>query len=217
MQPLRGIVVAAVEQAVAAPICTRHLGDLGARVIKVENRAGGDFARDYDDVVHGMSAYFAWANRNKESVALDLKHPRGQQALARLVQRADVVVQNLAPGAAARLGLDSAQLRASRPELITVDISGYGKGGPYARGRAYDLLIQSEAGSCAITGTAGQPAQAGHSARRHRCRDVCPVEHPGRPVRPRAYRSGDRDLGRAVRLRGGVDGIRAEPGTLRRV
>jgi crotonobetainyl-CoA:carnitine CoA-transferase CaiB-like acyl-CoA transferase len=123
--------------------------------------AGGDFARDYDDVVHGMSAYFAWANRNKESVALDLKHPRGQQALARLVQRADVVVQNLAPGAAARLGLDPAQLRASRPELITVDISGYGKGGPYARGRAYDLLIQSEVGSCAITGTAGQPAKPG--------------------------------------------------------
>ena len=161
MQPLRGIVVAAVEQAVAAPICTRHLGDLGARVIKVENRAGGDFARDYDDVVHGMSAYFAWANRNKESIALDLKHPLGQQALARLVRRADVVVQNLAPGAAARLGLDPEQLRASRPELITVDISGYGKGGPYAQGRAYDLLIQSEAGSCAITGTAGQPAKPG--------------------------------------------------------
>ncbi len=124
MQPLRGIVVAAVEQAVAAPICTRHLGDLGARVIKVENRAGGDFARDYDDAVRGMSAYFAWANRNKESVALDLKHPAGREALARLVRRADVVVQNLAPGAAARLGLDPAELRAARPELITVDISG---------------------------------------------------------------------------------------------
>jgi crotonobetainyl-CoA:carnitine CoA-transferase CaiB-like acyl-CoA transferase len=150
-----------VEQAVAAPICTRHLGDLGARVIKVENRAGGDFARDYDDVVRGMSAYFAWANRNKESVALDLKHPLGAEALGRLVGKADVVVQNLAPGAAARLGLGAADLRASRPELITVDISGYGNGGPYARARAYDLLAQSEAGSIAITGTAGQPAKPG--------------------------------------------------------
>ena len=158
MQPLRGIVVVAVEQAVAAPICTRHLGDLGARVVKVENRAGGDFARDYDDVVRGMSAYFAWANRNKESVALDLKHPLGRDALARLVRRADVLVQNLAPGAAARLGLDPAELRASRPELITVDISGFGRGGPYAQRRAYDLLVQSEAGSCAITGTPGRPA-----------------------------------------------------------
>jgi itaconate CoA-transferase len=161
VQPLRGIVVVAVEQAVAAPICTRHLGDLGARVIKVENRAGGDFARGYDEVVGGMSAYFAWANRNKESVALDLKHPLGRSALARLVARADVVVQNLAPGAAARLGLDPAELRAGRPELITVDISGYGRGGPYAHGRAYDLLVQSEAGSCAITGAPGQPAKPG--------------------------------------------------------
>jgi itaconate CoA-transferase len=106
VQPLRGIVIVAVEQAVAAPICTRHLGDLGARVIKVENRAGGDFARGYDDVVHGMSAFFAWANRNKESVALDLKHPLGRDVLDRLVGKADVVVQNLAPGAAARLVRD---------------------------------------------------------------------------------------------------------------
>jgi itaconate CoA-transferase len=161
VHPLRGIVVVAVEQAVAAPICTRHLGDLGARVIKVENRAGGDFARGYDDVVHGMSAYFAWANRNKESVALDLKHPLGADALARLVRKADVLVQNLAPGAAGRLGLDPAELRAARPELITVGISGYGNGGPYAQARAYDLLAQSEAGSCAITGSAGQPAKPG--------------------------------------------------------
>lgn len=161
MQPLQGIVVVAVEQAVAGPICTRHLGDLGARVVKVENRAGGDFARDYDDVVHGMSPYFAWADRNKESVAIDLKHPLGRAAQARLVARADVLVQNLAPGAAARLGLDPAELRASRPELITVDISGFGKGGPYARGRAYDLLAQAEAGSCAVTGTPGQPVKPG--------------------------------------------------------
>jgi itaconate CoA-transferase len=161
VQPLRGIVVVAVEQAVAAPICTRHLGDLGARVIKVENRAGGDSARGYVDVVNGMSAYFAWANRNKESVALDLKHPRGREVLARLVGQADVVVQNLAPGAAARLGLDPAELRAARPELICLGISGYGNGGPYASARAYDLLAQSEAGSCAITGRAGEPAKPG--------------------------------------------------------
>ena len=161
MHPLQGITVVAVEQAVAAPICTRHLGDLGARVIKVENRAGGDFARGYDDVVNGMSAYFAWANRNKESVALDLKHPLGREALSRLVARADVLVQNLAPGAAARLGLDPAALRAAHPGLIVVGISGYGNGGPYAQARAYDLLAQSEAGSCAITGSAGQPAKPG--------------------------------------------------------
>jgi itaconate CoA-transferase len=161
MQPLRGIVVVAVEQAVSAPICTRHLGDLGARVIKVENRAGGDPARDYDGVVRGMSAYFAWANRNKESVALDLKHPLGRDALNRLVKKADVLVQNLAPGAAARLGMDPERLRAEHRQLITVDISGYGKNGPYSQARAYDLLIQSEAGSCAITGTPGHPAKPG--------------------------------------------------------
>lgn len=161
MRPLAGIVVVAVEQAVAAPICTRHLGDLGARVIKVENRIGGDFARGYDDYVKGMSAYFAWANRNKESVALDLKHPAGRDVLARLVAKADVVVQNLAPGAAARLGLAPDQLLAARPELIAVAISGYGTGGPYEGARAYDLLAQSEAGACAITGIDGEPAKPG--------------------------------------------------------
>jgi itaconate CoA-transferase len=161
MMPLAGITVIAVEQAVAAPICTRHLGDLGARVIKVENRSGGDFARDYDDTVRGMAAHFVWANRNKESVALDLKHPRGREVLARLVATADVVVQNLAPGAAARLGLDAGELRARYPRLITVDISGYGRGGPQATARAYDLLVQSEAGSCAITGSPGEPVKPG--------------------------------------------------------
>ncbi len=161
MQPLAGITVVAVEQAVAAPICTRHLGDLGARVIKVENRRGGDFARDYDEVVHGLAAHFVWANRNKESLALDLKHPEGREILARLLAGADVLVQNLAPGAAARLGLDAAELRERHPRLITVDISGYGRGGPYALARAYDLLVQSEAGSCAITGTPEDPAKPG--------------------------------------------------------
>jgi itaconate CoA-transferase len=129
MQPLAGITVIAVEQAVAAPICTRHLGDLGARVIKVENRRGGDFARDYDEVVHGMAAHFVWANRNKESLALDLKHPEGGEVLARLLAKADVLVQNLAPGAAARLGLDASVLRERHPRLVTVDVSGYGRGG----------------------------------------------------------------------------------------
>src|SRR5271169_5095204 len=127
--PLPGITVLAVEQAVAAPICTRHLGDLGARVIKVENRSGGDFARDDDDMVRGMAAHFVWANRNKESIALDLKHPRGRAVLGELAAIADVLVQNLAPGAAARLGLDAHDLRARHPRLITVDISGYGRDG----------------------------------------------------------------------------------------
>lgn len=161
MRPLDGITVVAVEQAVAAPIMTRHLGDMGARVIKVENRVGGDFTRGFDGYVNGMSAYFAWLNRNKESVALDLKHPLGREAVARLVQRADVFVQNLAPGAAARLGLDPDVLRAQRPELITVSISGYGGGGPFERARAYDLLAQSEGGSVAVTGDAGYRAKPG--------------------------------------------------------
>src|SRR6202035_4795561 len=161
MMPLAGITVVAVGQAVAAPICTRHLGDLEARIVEVEDRSGGDFAREYDDTVRGMAAHFVWANRNKESVALDLKHPRGREVLARLVTTADVVVQNLAPGAAARLGLDGAELRARCPRLITVDISGYGRGGPQATARAYDLLVQSEAGSCAITGSPEHPAKPG--------------------------------------------------------
>ncbi|MCW2936828.1 MAG: CoA transferase [Actinomycetia bacterium] len=161
MHPLSGITVVAVEQAVSAPICTRHLGDLGARVIKVENRVGGDFTRGFDDYVHGMSAYFAWLNRNKESVAVDLKHPLGREVLQRLVAKADVLVQNLAPGAAARLGLDPAQLRQGRPELITVGISGYGNGGPFEKARAYDLLAQSEGGSVAVTGDAGYRAKPG--------------------------------------------------------
>jgi crotonobetainyl-CoA:carnitine CoA-transferase CaiB-like acyl-CoA transferase len=161
MQPLAEITVVALEQAVAAPLCTRHLGDLGARVVKVESPAGGDFARGYDDVVNGMSAHFVWANRNKESVALDLKDPRGREVLGRLVDRADVLVQNLAPGAAERLGFGADQLRARLPGLITVDISGYGRTGPYAMARAYDLLVQAESGSCAITGTPDQRAKPG--------------------------------------------------------
>jgi crotonobetainyl-CoA:carnitine CoA-transferase CaiB-like acyl-CoA transferase len=161
VRPLTGITVVAVEQAVSAPICTRHLGDLGARVIKVENRAGGDFTRGFDDYVNGMSAYFAWVNRNKESVALDLKDPLGREALARLAGQADVLVQNLAPGAAIRLGLDPRVLREQRPELITVGISGFGNGGPFEKARAYDLLAQAEGGSVAVTGDEGYRAKPG--------------------------------------------------------
>jgi itaconate CoA-transferase len=159
--PLDGLTVVAFEQAVAAPLCSRHLGDLGARVIKVEHRVGGDFTRGYDDAVKGMAAHFVWLNRNKESVTLDLKHPDGRPVLDRLLARADVVIQNFAPGAAKRLGLDASSLVERFPRLVAVDISGYGVGGPLDEKRAYDLLIQAEGGACSITGTPGSPAKAG--------------------------------------------------------
>jgi crotonobetainyl-CoA:carnitine CoA-transferase CaiB-like acyl-CoA transferase len=159
--PLEGLVVVAVEQALAAPFCTRHLGDLGARVIKVENVDGGDFARGFDDVVNGMSAHFTWLNRNKESVAIDLRTDAGRAVLHRLVAQADIVVQNLAPGAAARLGIAAADVVRAHPRAIAVDISGYGTGGPYDDRRAYDLLAQAEGGSCAMTGLPGQLAKPG--------------------------------------------------------
>lgn len=159
--PLDGILVIGLEQAVSGPYCTRQLADLGARVIKVENRAGGDFARAYDAVVAGTSAHFAWANRGKESVVLDLKAPEGRIAMEGLVGRADVVVQNLAPGAAARLGFDARSLVARHPRLVAADISGYGRGGPMEAARAYDLLVQAEAGSCALTGTADTRVKPG--------------------------------------------------------
>src|SRR5581483_5807987 len=159
--PLSGLVVIAFEQAVSAPLCSRHLGDLGARVIKVESRKGGDFTRDYDDAVKGLAAHFVWLNRNKESLTLDVKHPHGVAVLDRLLPRADVVIQNLAPGAAARLGLDAPSLVARFPRVIAVDMSGYGTGGPLDHKRAYDLLVQSEGGSCAITGWPGAPAKPG--------------------------------------------------------
>jgi itaconate CoA-transferase len=159
--PLDGFLVVGLEVAVSAPTCTRLLADHGARVIKVESPEGGDFARGYDDVVHGLSSYFVWANRGKESVSLNLKSEAGRQALERLVARADVFVQNLAPGAAERLGFDAATLSARHPRLVAVDISGYGAGGPRSDARAYDLLIQSEAGSCAVTGQGEQSAKPG--------------------------------------------------------
>jgi itaconate CoA-transferase len=159
--PLQGVLVVGLEQAVSAPHCTRQLADLGARVIKIESVAGGDFARGYDDTVQGVSALFAFANRGKESVALDLKSAPGREALELLLARADVLVQNLAPGAAARMGVDAASACERHPRLVAVDISGYGTGGPRSASRAYDLLVQSEAGSCAVTGRAGEPAKPG--------------------------------------------------------
>ena len=159
---LEGILVVAVEQAVAAPLATARLAAAGARVIKIE-RAEGDFARDYDHVVHGESAYFVWLNQGKESLVLDIKQPGDAALLARLVARADVFVQNLAPGAAARAGFGSAALRDRHPRLITCDISGYGEAGPAREMKAYDLLIQCETGLAAITGSAAEAGRVGVS------------------------------------------------------
>jgi itaconate CoA-transferase len=163
MLPLDGIMVVALEQAVAAPFATRQLADLGARVIKVERPDTGDFARDYDRTVHGQASYFVWLNRGKESIELDLKSSGGQAVLAALLARADVFVQNLAPGAADRLGLGAGPLRARHPRLISCSVSGYGPDGPYRHKKAYDLLVQCEAGLLSITGTPDEPAKAGIS------------------------------------------------------
>ncbi len=159
--PLAGITIIAMEQAVSAPMCTRVLADFGARVIKIENPKGGDFARDYDDVVNGLAAHFVWANRGKESVTLNLKSPAGMGVLHRLLSGADAFVSNLAPGAAARLGLSPTELRACHPQVIPVEIDGYGPGGTLSGKRAYDLLVQAESGSCAATGYPGMPAKPG--------------------------------------------------------
>jgi itaconate CoA-transferase len=159
--PLAGVTVVALEQAVSAPMCTRTLGDLGARVIKVENPAGGDFARHYDDVVHGQAAHFVWLNRGKESVTLHLKSAEGLEVLHRLLATADVLVSNLTPGSTERLGLGPGDLETRHPHLIALEIDGYGDGGPLSHKRAYDLLVQAEAGGCAITGFPGMPAKAG--------------------------------------------------------
>lgn len=163
MLPLEGITVVALEQAVAAPFATRQLADLGARVIKVERPGAGDFARHYDATVRGLSAYFVWLNRSKESLTLDLKHPAAGEILNRLLADADVFVQNLAPGAAERLGLGANQLTAEYPRLIVCDISGYGASGPYRDKKAYDLLIQCETGLVSVTGTPEAPAKVGIS------------------------------------------------------
>ncbi|MFF8781858.1 CaiB/BaiF CoA transferase family protein [Streptomyces sp. NPDC015140] len=161
MQPLRGVTVVSLEQAIAAPYASRQLADLGARVIKVERPGTGDFARAYDSRVKGLSSHFVWANRGKESLTLDIKDPRGKDVLLRLIAGADVFLQNLAPGAAARAGLGAEELRALHPELIVCDISGYGSPGPYEGRKAYDLLVQSEAGLLSVTGTPDEMAKVG--------------------------------------------------------
>ena len=163
MRPLDGITVVSLEHAIAAPFCTRQLADLGARVIKIERPGGGDFARTYDERVRGLSSHFVWCNRSKESLTLDVKHPEARAILEKLLPIADVLVQNLAPGSAARLGLSYESLREHYPKLIVCDISGYGSDGPYRDKKAYDLLIQSESGFLSITGSAGEPAKAGCS------------------------------------------------------
>ncbi len=164
MQPLQGLTVVTLEHAIAAPLATRNLADLGARVIKIERPGAGDFARGYDARVRGLASHFVWANRSKESLTLDVKHPAARDVLQRLVlEQADVVVQNLAPGASARLGLDHATLAALKPSIIVCDISGYGADGPYRDRKAYDLLIQSEAGFVSVTGTPDEPCKAGPS------------------------------------------------------
>ena len=163
IRPLDGITVVSLEHAIAAPFCTRQLADLGARVIKVERPGGGDFARGYDTQVDGLSSHFVWVNRSKESLALDLKQPTAIATLKKLLKTADVLVQNLAPGAAARMGLTAEVLQNENPQLILCDISGYGNDGPYRDKKAYDLLIQSEAGFLSVTGTPESPSKAGNS------------------------------------------------------
>lgn len=163
MRPLDGITVLTLEHAIAAPFCTRQLADLGARVIKVERPNVGDFARAYDERARGLASHFVWTNRSKESLTLDVKHQDANYILMELLEKADVLVQNLAPGAAARLGLSYEALRERFPQLIVCDISGYGANGPYRDKKAYDLLIQSESGFLSVTGSQDEPAKAGCS------------------------------------------------------
>jgi crotonobetainyl-CoA:carnitine CoA-transferase CaiB-like acyl-CoA transferase len=162
-RPLDGVTVISLEHAIAAPFCTRQLADLGARVIKVERPGAGDFARAYDNRVEGEASHFVWVNRSKESLTLDLKHPAALNVLMSILESADVLVQNLAPGAAARMGLSYSKLKEAHPRLIVCDISGYGEDGPYRDKKAYDLLIQSEAGFLSVTGTPDEPSKSGNS------------------------------------------------------
>jgi itaconate CoA-transferase len=163
MRPLDGITVVSLEHAIAAPFATRQLADLGARVIKIERPVTGDFARQYDTRVNGLASHFVWTNRSKESLALDLKHPVADAAVKELIKGADVLVQNLAPGAAARMGLSYDALKAANPRLIVCNISGYGEDGPDRDRKAYDLLVQAEAGFLSVTGTDDTPSKAGCS------------------------------------------------------
>jgi itaconate CoA-transferase len=160
---MEGMRVIALEHAVAAPLCTRHLADLGADVIKIERPGDGDFARAYDDYVNGICSHFIWLNRGKRSVTLDVKHAEARAALDTLIAGADVLVQNLAPGAAARLGLTHEALKAANPKLVVCDISGYGESGPFVQKKAYDLLIQAESGLISVTGSADEPSRVGIS------------------------------------------------------
>lgn len=163
MRPLEGIRVVALEHAVAAPLCSRHLADLGADVIKVERPGTGDFARDYDNYVNGICSHFIWLNRGKRSITLDVKNPEGRGVLSKLIDGADVVLQNLAPGAAARLDLTHEILKSRYPRLIMCDISGYGESGPMVQKKAYDLLIQAESGLISVTGSESEPSRVGIS------------------------------------------------------
>ena len=167
-RPLEGMRAIALEHAVAAPLCSRHLADLGCDVIKIERPGAGDFARDYDSFVHGQSSHFVWLNRGKRSVTLDVKQPAARAVLDKLIGGADVLLQNLAPGAAARLGLGYEALKPTNPRLIVCDISGYGESGPYVQKKAYDLLIQAESGLIAVTGSPDEPSRVGISAA-----DIC--------------------------------------------
>ena len=167
-RPLEGMRAIALEHAVAAPLCSRHLADLGCDVIKIERPGGGDFARDYDSFVHGQSSHFVWLNRGKRSVTLDVKQPAARAVLDKLLTSADVLLQNLAPGAAARLGLSHEALKSANPKLIVCDISGYGESGPFVQKKAYDLLIQAESGLIAVTGSPDEPSRVGISAA-----DIC--------------------------------------------
>ncbi|MCX4198840.1 CoA transferase, partial [Methylobacterium organophilum] len=176
-RPLDGITVVSLEHAIAAPFCTRQLADLGARVIKIERPGAGDFARGYDERVDGLASHFVWTNRSKESLSLDVKQDAAAQVLDQLLAKADVLVQNLAPGAAARMGLSFEALHERFPRLIVCDISGYGEGGPYEQKKAYDLLIQSEGGFLSVTG--------GPSA-------FCGVTDSGRGASSRPVRRTDR-------------------------
>ncbi|MGE4048818.1 MAG: CaiB/BaiF CoA transferase family protein [Acetobacteraceae bacterium] len=163
MRPLEGMRVIALEHAVAAPLCSRHLADLGADVIKIERPGEGDFARAYDNYVNGICSHFVWLNRGKRSITLDVKQPQARQVLDQLVTGADVLLQNLAPGAAARLGLSHEALRSAHPKLIVCDISGYGESGPFVQKKAYDLLIQAESGLISVTGSPDEPSRVGIS------------------------------------------------------
>ena len=163
LAPLSGKLVVALEQAVAAPFCSSRLADAGARVIKIERKGAGDFARAYDTAANGESAYFTWLNRGKESVALDIKADEDREILLRMLENADVFIQNLLPGALAKLGLDSASLRESFPRLVTCDITGYGEDGPMRDAKAYDLLVQCESGLASVTGTPDGPGRVGVS------------------------------------------------------